>query len=97
MPKKKRELTDDDFDARYEVIQNHIDPNASFSGAFFETYGAEQDFIYSIAPERVWTVVDVDGELWIIAGRHYVNRFGYLVTTKDWSDPFEEYRIDQSE
>ena len=89
--KSKRQLNGDDFDNRYEVIQNHLDPNACYGGAWFETYGPEQDFIYSIGPERVWTIVEEDGVLSIIAGRHYVNRLGYLLTTKGWSDENEAY------
>ena len=92
MAKKfNRQLKGDDFDSRYEVVQNHLVINACYEGAWFETYGVEQDFIYSIGAERVWTIVEEDGVLWRIAGRHYVNRLGYLLTTKGWSDENEAY------
>jgi hypothetical protein len=72
-------------------FKNHLAPNAPYEGAWFETYSIEQDFIYAISPECVWTIVETDGVLWIIAGRHYVDRLGYLITTKCWSDENEAF------
>ena len=40
------EITEDDFDATYPLVTNHINPNASWAfgdgpGCLFETYGEE--------------------------------------------------------
>lgn len=35
---------------------------------------------------RVWTVIDVDGVLWIAPGYHFVNRYAYIVTQHQHQD-----------
>jgi hypothetical protein len=35
-----------------------------------------------------------DGELIIIAGFHFVNRLGYLITDEAWEDEYEQYLVD---
>ena len=45
-------------------------------------------------PNRVWTVVDGDGNAQsIITGQHRVNPVGYLVTQENWTDANEEFTI----
>jgi|GEM_PF-2890751 len=79
-------LTEDEFDAHYTPISNHLDANASWSydeapGCLFETYGAELEFVRQQAPGTIWTVVDgEDDDMYIVSGYHLVNRIGYLVT-----------------
>ncbi len=80
------ELTEDEFDDRYPLVQNHINPTAGWasgeeSGCLFETYGDELEFIKRQYPRKVWTLVDGDdGELYIVSGLHLVNRIGYLLS-----------------
>jgi hypothetical protein len=48
-----------------------------------ETYGIELEYVkkvYGENPACVWTLVDVDGKLYITPGYHYVNRVGYFIT-----------------
>ena len=67
----------------------------SFGGCMYETFGEELEYIKAIPNNRVWTIIDNDkGELIIIAGRHLINRIGYLVTDTEWQDENEEYLID---
>ena len=81
------QLNEDDFDERYPLLENHLNPNASWiigsrRGCLFETYGKELEFILRQDPCNVWTLVDGDsGDLWVISGMHFVNRIGYLVST----------------
>lgn len=42
-------------------------------------------------PKTVWTILDVDGELIIAAGYHYVNRFQYFISNEEWESEDEEY------
>ena len=80
----------DAWDAKYQPIQNHIDPHA---GDKFETYGDELDYVLSIAnaePDRVWTLVDGDDGLYITNGYHLVNRLNYFIT----KHPFEGQFLD---
>ena len=81
------ELTEDEFDERYQLIPNHLDPNASWGsgdgpGCLFETYGPELDFVRQQDPRTVWTIVDGDdGDMYVVSGLHFVNRIGYLIST----------------
>jgi len=97
-------LTEEEFDERYELLDNHIDTNASFDGKMFETYGEEIDFVVEMAKQnRVITIVESDDEtcqgeceacerspsLTYISGYHFVNRIGYLITTEPITQDFE--------
>jgi hypothetical protein len=81
------ELTEDEFDDRYQLVRNHLNPNASWAfgdgpGCLFETYGQELDFVRRQDPQTVWTLIDGDdGDQFLISGYHFVNRIGYLITT----------------
>ena len=93
------EITDDEFDATYQLRPNHLNPNASWAidgvGYLFETYGKELDFVRRQDPRTVWTVLDGDdGDIYVVSGYHFVNRIGYLVSTVPIpSDQFIQVRI----
>lgn len=75
------EMDFDEWCDIYKPIQNHIDTNASFDGAMFETYGEEVEFVKSQDPAKIWTYGDGDdGEGHIWNGWHFVNRIGYFIT-----------------
>lgn len=81
------EMTEDEFDAAYPLVQNHINPTAGWAvgedgrGCLFETYGDEFDFVRRSDPQRVWTLIDGDdGDLYVVSGLHRVNRVGYLLS-----------------
>jgi hypothetical protein len=101
-----KKLTEDQFYAKYNPEINQvllkskaegINPEdiTAYGGCMYETYGEEYERVKQIAlenPKRVWTILDPGGRhLVIAAGYHYVNRFGYLITEEEWSDPMEEY------
>lgn len=91
------QIKEDVFWDEYKPITNHLDDNASWNGCMFETYGNEEEFISQQAeknPKKVWTIVDADGELIIVAGWHFVNRMGYLVTEKEWESEEDEIEED---
>ena len=68
------------FWEKFKPIQNHLRENASLDGCMFETYGPELEFILSKIPDQtVWTFLDCGT---IGSGYHFVNRMGYLITTK---------------
>ncbi len=81
------ELTEDEFDTRYPLVINHLNPNASWGfgdgpGCLFETYGEELAFVRSQDPQTIWTFVDGDdGNQYVLSGYHFVNRIGYLIST----------------
>jgi hypothetical protein len=44
--------------------------------------------------DHVWSVVEVDDDLYVIPGYHVVNVIGYNVTTKSWPHENIEVRLD---
>lgn len=81
------EMTEDEFDDRYKLVPNHLNPNAGWAygdgnGCLFETFGEELDYVRSQDPQTIWTLVDgSDGDLYLQSGYHFVNRIGYLLST----------------
>lgn len=76
----------DEWEDEYKPVQNHIKPDSSWSGTMFETYGEEEEYIYSLPEEFVWTWLEGDDGTYLSAGRAYINRLGYFVTEKPWTD-----------
>ena len=81
------EITEDEFDARYPLRTNHLNPHASWAfgddrGCLFETYGEELAFVRQQDRRTIWTLVDGDdGDQYLQSGFHIVNRIGYLLST----------------
>jgi hypothetical protein len=81
-------------DVFFEYFEPYRHPGASFDdiwdGIGLETFGADFGIVRQLAPEYVWTIVDVDcgSEQWITPGVRYVNRYCYLIARKP------NYRID---
>lgn len=79
-------MSEDEFDARFPLVENHLNPHASWSfgdgrGCLFETYGDEFEFVRRQNPANVWTVIDGDcGDLHIVSGLRHANRIGFLVS-----------------
>lgn len=80
------ELSEDEFDDRYPLLTNHLNPSAGWGigeagGCLFETYGEELAYVREQDASQVWTLVDGDdGDLYVISGFHFVNRIGYLIS-----------------
>lgn len=75
------EMDFDEWVDTYKPINNHIDTNASFDGAMFETYGDEVEFVKAQDENRIWMYGDGDdGGSYIWNGWHFVNRIGYFIT-----------------
>lgn len=68
----------------YKVKTNHLSkyPNEMM----YETYGEEYEYIKSMHPNFVWTLVQGDMCDLIVAGVAYVNRLGYYITENPWSN-----------
>jgi len=82
-----------EFEETYKPVKNPIDPDASYDGFMLETYGAEFEEVANANIINVWTIIecddpnDIDETIMIIVnGRHYVNRMGYIITEKPWSE-----------
>lgn len=91
-------LTEEQFDEQFTLVENHIDDNASWSGAMFETFGEEFDYVRMKAQKgnNVWTILEGDDDsMFIVNGVHFVNRIGYLITREEWEGETEvEIEVD---
>lgn len=65
-------LSDTNWDERFTIIP----------GADQETIRDDVEDVEDI--HTLWTVIDVDGKLYVVTGRHFVNRMGYVVTEEAW-------------
>jgi hypothetical protein len=101
MTKQYLKLTEDEFDGQYDLVPNHLNPNASWTygegnGCLFETYGEELAFVRGQDPRTVWTLVDgtEDDATYLLSGFHLVNRIGYLISRSPVPDgTYAEVRI----
>jgi hypothetical protein len=81
------DMSEDEFDARYPLKSNHLNPSAGWAlgeagGCLFDTHGEEFDFVKRQDSRTVWTLLDGDeGDMYLVNGLHYVNRLGYLLST----------------
>ena len=81
------EMDFDEWCETYKPITNHIDTNASFDGAMFETYGDEVEFVKAQDENRIWMYGDGDdGGSYLWSGWGFVNRIGYFITEVPFPD-----------
>lgn len=57
----------------------------------FETFGRELAFVANQPNVNVWTLLEANGRLIVLAGFHQVNRLGYFVTEQSWDREYEFY------
>ena len=77
------EWTFDDWWDEYQPIDNPFQSKPSFFVKMFETYGEELEFVQNQPIDKVWTELDDNS---IVCGYHIVNRFGYYITAKPWTE-----------
>ena len=78
----------------YKPVQNHLNKTAPIGNWMYETYDAEYEFVRRVPNKHVWTVLDGPGSsCYVVAGWHYVNRLGYIVTELPWTSDDIEYRV----
>jgi hypothetical protein len=64
----------------------------------FETFGKENEYIESVSisskkSDRIWTVCEENNQTFVIAGWHFVNRLGYIITEIPFTDKDEQFTI----
>jgi hypothetical protein len=78
MTKTYLKFTEDEFEQRYTLAPNHLNPNASWTygegnGCLFETYGEELAFVRQQDPRTVWTLIEGDDAQYLLSGFHIVS------------------------
>ena len=93
------QITDNDWYTKYKPVTNHIDPNSSWGGILFETYGDELEYVKTKVDEnRVWTWLEGDnGSTSVSAGYSIVNRLGYFITEEPFTDLNQWWRAEEAE
>jgi hypothetical protein len=66
-------------------------------GNLYETYGEEVEYVQSMHPNFVWTLVSGEGCDLIVAGYAYVNRLGYYITENPWNDDMDSVLLSVEE
>lgn len=56
----------------------------------WETYGDDLEYVMQQDSHNVWTEVDDDDGVYIIAGYHLVNRIQYFICQNAWTDGVED-------
>lgn len=89
-------MTEDEWYEKYKPIKNHLDPNASWNGEMFETYGEEVEFVNCQPHENVWTWLSGDdGGTYLVSGHYFVNRLGYIISSVPWTEQAMSIAIDE--
>lgn len=96
-----KNITEDEFYDLFKPQINHIlrvktskeikdEDITSFGGCMYETYDEELVYVLSLADKkRVVTILDTDGDLYLVSGYHFINRLGYLILEKPFEFEFE--------
>lgn len=88
---------DEKFFEQYKPVKNHFVDDCAFNGCMFETYGEEEQFVIAQAKadsRKVWTVIDVNGVMYITNGFRYIDRMGYFICEVPFDGEFAEFRCD---
>lgn len=73
---------------KYKPIQNVTERNDVWNGVFFDTSEAEIRTVqnaHALSPKCIWTLLEVEGQMFVQSGFHFANRMGYFIT----ENPFE--------
>lgn len=67
--------------AKYRPLPHPLEPvQASYDGLMLETFGPDLEHVRNTPGPNVWTLIDEDGEQFIVSGYRTVNRLGYFIT-----------------
>jgi hypothetical protein len=76
----------DEWYTKFKPIKNKF---SKYDEEMFNTYGEEVEYIKSLNPQYVWTLVDGDMSTLLVAGYAYVNRLAYYVCEVPWESELE--------
>lgn len=89
-------ISEDEWWDTYQPIPNLVGDGAEAGwsdgddqGRMFETYGKELEFLRAQDPCTIWTLLECDGNNFVVSGYHHTNRLGYFITKK----PVEEGKV----
>jgi hypothetical protein len=73
---------------RYETFYKRYQPEMDATGESLKQYDFSDPLVTGTGLDQhfIWTMVDVDGTMYIVPGWHRVNRMYYIRTAKPWTD-----------
>jgi hypothetical protein len=74
------EITESEWAKKYQLITNHL----TNDGYSYETYGEELEYVMLQDTNHIWTELDGDEGVYIVAGYHYANRIQYYISVVPW-------------
>ncbi len=72
-------LTDDQWTEEFKPLMDE-------HGTLVELDSGHPEWEALLASNRIWTMLDCDGDLFISPGYHYVNRISYHTTLNPWNE-----------
>lgn len=87
-------ITYQSWKMRYLPLKNHKQKDAPHDGAMFETSGEQFKFVQKhIGERKIWTLINTDDGERISPGFHVVNRIGYFICRKPYTNPNLEVKV----
>ena len=77
---------------KYKPITNKYENDAPFNGTLFSV--SEKDLVHSTPANNVWTLIEVEKDMYIENGYHLVNRIGFFITEIPFTDQNSEMLIE---
>jgi hypothetical protein len=81
------EITESEWAKKYQPKPNCF----TNDGYSYETYGHELEYVCLQPHSTVWTEMDGDEGVYIVAGYHLANRIQYYITEIPWTDDEEPF------
>lgn len=86
-----KEISENHWIETYNPLPNPVDDTCGYDYGngcvLVETYSPHTEYLNTIEANRIWTVIEADnGHQYIMSGRAFVNRIGYIVTEKPWEE-----------
>jgi hypothetical protein len=74
----------------YRPVRNKVKKSAPFDGCLYDAWSELEKQVahaaYVKSPNCIWTFMEMDGRIYIIAGWVLVNRLGYFVASVPYED-----------
>ena len=84
--KQLETISVEEWESRYKPIRNVLDPNASWDGIMYETYGDDFNLVVKYPNEQIWTYCDGNDGTYLYAGLYLADRIGYFICEEKWGD-----------
>ena len=92
-------MTIEEWEKKYtsdESVESETFSNKDGYEGILETYGNDLKIVNKITaetPKRIWTMVEDEDGMKLVAGKHLVNRIYYVISNEEWKNEDEEYFV----